>query len=961
MDPLSILSIATAVVAFVDFGSKILVAARGLHADDSNKRAAGELAGELQRLIKDAAKLEERAAMIGNIYSELESPHGLEIDSRILQLGGIAEKTAHGVKSLVLELQNQAQPGTANASKAEKDIARLDKAISQIRTDMGQAFIDCIWLVSMENRRDFREIKMLLRKIERGQEQRAATSSSSARVGDRVSWALAKEELVRQIWLDGPADFALDITSRLRVHGHLGGRRPGSNVAIQNKILHSLNFREMRTRDLAIRDPFGGTFEWIFKPRSSTDIGVPSGAKWLDLHAWLLEDSNSIYWITGKPASGKSTLMRYIQGCESLKSALDQWSGDKQLLVASFYAWNSGVEIQKTEEGIRRTILLQFLRRTPQFISRVFPQRWALFNVFGTGADSSWDLAWSREELREACSNFLDLISGSTFKLALFIDGLDEIEDEGAPDSIVDSFRSRAGAKACVSSRPETEFKDHFGDRRGMTLEEITAYDIAFYVNTIFSRTPAFKELQAGDLAGSSSLAQAVIAGASGVFLWVKLVTEALVSRMSKGDSVKELMNTLDSLPQPKEGMSSLYQAIWGRLEHQDQVAASRWFQIYEAARRLDPRERGTPIAGEDIQLSPGEDIQPSLPGLGAVQIFVAEATDAAEAAKQPYASKMQQMDRRLRGCTKGLLELIHKDGWHYVAYHHRSAKDWIVTHQDQLRSVTPPKFDPVLCLVKACAATFIGDSPNDMNITDADTAFRCTEFIMSLARYTECFYEETHPATELIKWLDVWDTRLREKQDQQNWVAPGYKLGVGSASLVCLREQWRRNGQLEPAFKNTLLGLATQYCALSYIKAKLEGFVREKGQVSLLENALFPRELINDGPIRDEIRDKELDEKSFRARLELIDLLLEHGSDPKEKCIMLYLHEVGKLYGMLEGPLIGCRDKPLRECVPLLAKKLDRPEFWVAVSLAFEKHGGMRARFARAKAGARALFSLAK
>lgn len=816
----------------------------------------------------------------------------------------------------------------------------------------------------MENRQYFREIKMLLRKIEQGQDQRAATSSSSAQAGDQVSSTSRKEELVRQIWLDGPADFALDITSRLRVHGHLGGRRPGSNVAIQNKILHSLDFREMRTRELAISDPFGGTFEWIFKPRNSTGIGVPSGAKWLDLHAWLLEDSDSIYWITGKPASGKSTLMRYIQGRESLKSALVQWSGDKQLLVSSFYAWNSGVEIQKTEEGILRTILVQFLRRTPQFISRVFPQRWALFSVFGTGADSSWGLTWSREELREACSNFLDLISGSTFKLALFIDGLDEIEDEGAPDSIfqlVDSFRSRAGAKVCVSSRPEIEFKDHFGDRRGMTLEEITAYDIAFYVNTIFNRTPAFKELQAGDPVGSSSLAQAVIAGASGVFLWVKLVTEALVTRMRKGDSVTELKDTLDSLPQPKEGMSSLYQAIWRRLEHQDQVAASRWFQIYEAARRLDPRESGTPIPGEDIQPSPGKGIQPSLPRLGAVQIFVAEAADAAEAARQPYAFKMQRMDRRLRSYTKGLLELIHKDGWHYVTYHHRSAKDWIVANQDQLRSVTPPEFDRVLCLVRACVATFIG-------ITNANTAFRCTEFIMSLARYTKCFYEETHPATELIKWLDIWDTQLREKQDQRNWVAPGHRVVVGSSSLDCLREQWRGNG-FEPEFSNTLLGLAAQYCALSYIKAKLEGFVREKGQVSLLENALLPRDLINDRPIRDKIRHKELDEKSFHARLKLIDLLLEHGSDPKEKCIMLDMYQAERRSASgpfsnsctIVGPLLECRGKPLRECVPLLAEQLDHPEFWVAVSGAFEKHGGVRARFARARAGARALFGLAK
>ncbi|KAL8382080.1 hypothetical protein RB595_006052 [Gaeumannomyces hyphopodioides] len=947
MDPLSILSIATAVVAFVDFGSKILVAARGIYTGASKK----PIDEELQRLIQGALELEERAAMIKRVYTELESPRGREIDNRILQLGVAAEEAAQGINGFVLELQSSATKSKTKGFLTSKfsspddmevgaKIARLDNAVSQVRIDMGRAFIDCMWLGSMENRQDFKEVKILLRKIDKGQKQSTAAPSTSAQARHQVTAISAKEQLVRQIWLDGPANFALDITSRLRVQGHLLGRRPGSDVELQNKILHSLDFREMRTRELSIPEPLKGTFEWIFKHRDDVDIGVPHGATWRDLRTWLLEDSDSVYWITGKPASGKSTLMRYIQGHESLESALGQWSGNKQLLFASFFAWNSGSGIQRTEQGILRTILLQFLKRTPEFISRVFPQRWALFSVFGTSPESDWDPAWAREELREACCNFLDLVSGSTFKLALFIDGLDEIEDEGAPDStfqLVDSFRSRAGAKVCVSSRPETVFKDHFGDKRGMTLEEITANDIDFYVKSVFNNIQAFKELKAGDQVGSLNLVQAVVTGARGVFLWVKLVTEDLVLRMTKGDSAVELMDALDSLPQPQKGMSALYQTIWGRLEHQDKIAASRWFQIYETVRCFNQNDRGcTGIPGDGSPL------------LGAARIFVAEAADMAEAAKQPKTFMMLQMDRRLRSRTKGLLELVHQNGQYDVTYLHRSVKDWIDANQDELYSVTPLDFDPALCLVKACVATFFCRSPVGRSLSDSWGALNCAEFIMDVARHAKCFFVETHPATELVNCLDMLDTQLRKTQAKHSRADPDDRIETGGSSLGCLRGQWRMRSLEERAAQNTFLGMAAQYCALPYVKAKLGDFVREKGQVSLLENALVVQPLIYPWDGREERR-----EKLLHARLELISLLLAHGSDPEEKCIMLSMCHWARNQWRLEK----CKGRPLRKCVPLLAQEFPHSEFWDAVSRAFREHR-KRALLGRLEARARAIFS---
>lgn len=73
-------------------------------------------------------------------------------------------------------------------------------------------------------------------------------------------------------------------------------------------------------------------------------------------------------------------------------------------------------------------------------------------------------------------------------------------------------------------------------------------------------------------------------------------------------------------------------------------------------------------------------------------------------------------------------------------------------------------------------------------------------------------------------------------------------------------------------------MGLATQYCALSYVKAKLKDFVREQDQVSLLENALIFQELMTTRRLSYDIRHEQLIDKSSCARLKLVDILLEHG-----------------------------------------------------------------------------------
>ncbi len=106
------------------------------------------------------------------------------------------------------------------------------------------------------------------------------------------------------------------------------------------------------------------TFQWIFQPRPETATGTGTGTQpadvppWSSFVSWLEQDDTSqIYWITGKPGSGKSTLMKYIVESGRLEHHLERWTKGQGLRLAVFYSWNAGSEDQRSEKGLLMSIL----------------------------------------------------------------------------------------------------------------------------------------------------------------------------------------------------------------------------------------------------------------------------------------------------------------------------------------------------------------------------------------------------------------------------------------------------------------------------------------------------------------------------------------------------------------------------------------------------------------------------
>ena len=91
---------------------------------------------------------------------------------------------------------------------------------------------------------------------------------------------------------------------------------------------------------------------------------------------WL-RSGNGIYHISGKAGSGKSTLMKFLCQNPRLTNELEQWAGNRKLVYASFFFWASGDRLQRSLEGLYRSLLFEVLSQCPGLIKSVFPEQWA--------------------------------------------------------------------------------------------------------------------------------------------------------------------------------------------------------------------------------------------------------------------------------------------------------------------------------------------------------------------------------------------------------------------------------------------------------------------------------------------------------------------------------------------------------------------------------------------------------
>ena len=393
---------------------------------------------------------------------------------------------------------------------------------------------------------------------------------------------------------------------------------------MEAQIIEQLGFSDMQDRERRIAVAHFKTFQWIFAPRH-----LARDKPWSNMVEWL-EGAKSIYWMTGKAGSGKSTLMKYICLDSRTRKHLTRWAGSGRHIIARFYFWNSGGPFQMSKEGMLRSILSDALTQVPSLTAAVFPARWQRFRLLGGDVNS-----WTLSELISAFELLLQQASNK-LKICLFIDGLDEFDgDHSDLNDIIRAAVQHPCIKACLASRPWPVFEDAFSTHPSLMLQHLTYSDIVAYSEEKLRSHPGFLALQRQEPYYASRLIESIAVQSDGVFLWVSLVVRSLMTGLSNSDRISDLQRRLEELPSDLE---DLYQKMFDSIEP---FYVSRAYQLLSLAR-----------GGQG--------------SLTALAMSFADEEDATLATKREVTpieddeklNRYESIKRRLNGCCKGFLEI---------------------------------------------------------------------------------------------------------------------------------------------------------------------------------------------------------------------------------------------------------------------------------------------------------------
>ncbi|KXH56647.1 hypothetical protein CNYM01_06541 [Colletotrichum nymphaeae SA-01] len=289
--------------------------------------------------------------------------------------------------------------------------------------------------------------------------------------------------------------------------------------------LASLKFSGMNERRNQVNESCKDTFQWIFandtgcledsyhrsnltKPgiRGSgrDDISQNGASDWRDASTkqnyttvqnygirwdsnidWLKCDS-SIFWCSGKPGSGKSTLMRYIISDARTRSALKVW-GTNPLVVSHFF-WRPGTLMQQSIRGMFCSLLHQPLTDELSALDR------SMSNIPTSGQKDS-EIDWTAKELQTL---FFNTIQQYNRPIYFFLDGIDEVRPEDGVLRLLEITHNLCtipNVKICASSRPEYIIEKYLGDGRHpvIRLQDLTAKDLRLYAERHNKFPPGFK------------------------------------------------------------------------------------------------------------------------------------------------------------------------------------------------------------------------------------------------------------------------------------------------------------------------------------------------------------------------------------------------------------------------------------------------------------------------------------
>lgn len=506
-------------------------------------------------------------------------------------------------------------------------------------------------------------------------------------------------------------------------------------------ILSSLHYPKRSARHDAITEAHAETFEWaLARPRNRT-LEIEEAQGHSDEHSsrrkllYWLENETGIFWVSGKPGSEKSTFMKYVADHPDTRQSLKSWAATtgQRVVVMSHYFWSPGSQIQKSQLGLWRSLLLDLLRQAPDLTPVACEELWNRLDDPHDQFDN-----WSLGKLRKSLECFAKLPQ-SKHRFCIFIDGLDEYDGDHS-DMVETLLRLSESShlKLCIASRPWTVFETGFGgeERHKIYIQDLTHQDILNFTRNrleLRSRNPWEQYITTDE---RERLIATITDRAQGVFLWVVLVTKYLREGLNNGDTFGNLQAMLRAFPPELEpffkqilnSVTTFYHTQMADLLRLSLVAQSPLnFMVYH----FHGKEH------DDVS-------------------FVAN-TPVSHLHKDTVADLRRRVVMRLNGLCKGLLEIDILDEVQFI---HRTVRDWLMTGpmETYLKNKSQADWNGAVALLRCHLGCYKRPVSQDLVSRPVTTAFLYAHLI--------CEYNEINGTRTTNEILDGYLSATMELED---------------------------------------------------------------------------------------------------------------------------------------------------------------------------------------------------
>jgi hypothetical protein len=453
-----------------------------------------------------------------------------------------------------------------------------------------------------------------------------------------------------------------------------------------------------------------GSFTWLSAEREhlqhALEVEVVNRNEKRDHFLSWLRTRSGVFYISGKAGSGKSTMMKFVAGNRKTTQQLENWAAaeNKLLILCKVYFWNSGTELQRSLQGLYRTLLFQILQQHPFIIRHVFPDAWSAITRLRNTPQHSQELRpFDIAELRDAINRLFGLFDTqvlSGYKMCLFIDGLDEYEGDywKLAKEILAWASASTDVKFCLSSRPHGDFLNHFAKNpeQHLRLPDFTRGDMLRFVQQELRNDERYASMDV-DSNNHLDFVEAIVTKASGVFLWVKLVTGQILKGIGDKCSMRQLQERLTSIP---NGLDQVFRRMMDAIPDTEQGRTARMLL--------------TMICDQESEIG----------GLIFTQAYLDDVADNPSLRSSVLSGNLGEfytrieskaichtMGQRAMARSQGLLEVVHHGGTrfpfcHSLQFIHRTAREFVsqIDIRERLRNLAGD-FHPYRALTHALLA----------------------------------------------------------------------------------------------------------------------------------------------------------------------------------------------------------------------------------------------------------------